>query len=224
MFFPDRVQSVRPTDRVLEVGPGGTPHPRADVFLEKQFADERTAKGQRGHAQPLKTDKPFITYQGGRFPFDDKEFDYVICSHVLEHVGDVDAFAAELSRVAHRGYLEFPTVYYDYLYDFPEHPTLVFHHEGTVYWMPKSETCLPAFRPVTAFFYQSLAGGQTTLVDRLKRWIFQGFEWQGRICTQRTHSLYDVCYPLQSLDISHFQTGGRRKRWLSWPMRRKSAA
>jgi hypothetical protein len=222
MFFPDRIQSVRQGDRVLEVGPGGTPHPRADVFLEKEFDSEQVSKGQRGHAPPLATDKPVVKYQGGRFPFADKEFDYVICSHVLEHVEDVDAFAAELTRVARRGYLEFPTVYYDYLYDFPEHPTLVFYQAEAVYWMPKSETCLPAFRPVTAFFYQSLVAGQTSLVHALKGWIFQGFEWHERVSTQRTHSLYDVCYPMQALEPSRLSAP--RRAWRSWlPPRRRAA-
>jgi hypothetical protein len=223
MFFPERIRSIRPGDRVLEVGPGGTPHPRADVFLEKAFSSEQAAKGQRGHAPPLVTEKPVISYEGGRFPFSNDEFDYVICSHVLEHVDDVDALAHELSRVAHRGYLEFPTVYYDYLYDFPEHPTIVFHDGDAIYWMPKSETCLPAFRPVTAFFYQSLVGGQTSLVDALKNWIFQGFEWHEAIRTQRTHSLYDVCYPLQRLDPSQLGSASRR-RWMSWLHRKRRAA
>ena len=41
-------------------------------------------------------------------PFDDKVFDYAICSHVLEHVERPDAVIAELSRVAKAGYIEVP--------------------------------------------------------------------------------------------------------------------
>ncbi|MBL0358841.1 MAG: methyltransferase domain-containing protein [Chitinophagaceae bacterium] len=66
----------------------------------------------------LKTDKPVVTYDSEVFPFADKEFDYVVCSHVLEHVDNVDQFLSEVQRVGKRGYLEFPTVYYDYLYNF----------------------------------------------------------------------------------------------------------
>lgn len=218
MFFPDRIRSVSPGDRVLEVGPGGTPHPRADVFLEKEFADSDIAKGQRGHATPLETDKPVITYDGGRFPFVDGEFDYVICSHVLEHIDDVDAFVTELTRVARRGYVEFPTIYYDYLYDFPEHPTVVFHRDETIYWMPKSETCLPAFRPVTRMFYASLEAGHTAIIDALKPCLFQGFEWAGTINTQRTRDLYDVCYPPNAWTIpaatEKRSLGDKLTRWL----------
>lgn len=140
MFFPDRIQSICPGDRVLEVGPGGTPHRRADVFLEKEFATEHAAQGQRGYAPPLDTERPVVFYDGGRFPFRDGEFDYVICSHVIEHVGDVDQFVSELCRVAERGYLEFPTIYYEYLYDFPEHTNCVLLRNNILWWMPKQET------------------------------------------------------------------------------------
>lgn len=227
MFFPDLVQSVKPSDRVLEITSGGTPHPRADVLLQKGPQD----KSSGGHLRMSQTggalangDKPSYTYQDDSFPFADREFDYVICSHILQRVDDVNAFVGELTRVAGRGYLEFPTVYYEFLYDFPEHSTLVFRHEGTIHWLPKSETCLPAFRPVTAFFYQSLAAGHKSLVDSLKEWMFHGFEWEGTISTQRTHSLYDVCYPLNTLEISRFQSGKGRRRWLPWPSRKRTAA
>jgi SAM-dependent methyltransferase len=93
--------SIKPEDRVLEIGSGGTPHERADVFLEKEF-DEKEAQAQRGYAKKLKTNKPVVYYKGGRFPFEDNEFDYVICTHVLEHIpsDSLEYFVAELTRVA----------------------------------------------------------------------------------------------------------------------------
>ena len=42
-------------------------------------------------------------------PFKDKEFDYIIASHVVEHVEDISYFLNELSRVGRRGYIEIPT-------------------------------------------------------------------------------------------------------------------
>ena len=42
-------------------------------------------------------------------PFKDKEFDFVICSHVLEHVEDISFLIMELQRIANQGYIELPT-------------------------------------------------------------------------------------------------------------------
>ena len=48
------------------------------------------------------TDQPWK--QMGQFlPFSDKAFDYVICSHVLEHVEDPDLLISELMRVSNTG-------------------------------------------------------------------------------------------------------------------------
>ena len=42
-------------------------------------------------------------------PFKDNFFDFVIASHVIEHVKDIDFFIKEIQRVAPRGYIELPT-------------------------------------------------------------------------------------------------------------------
>ena len=46
---------------------------------------------------------------GEKLPFKDKEFDYVILSHVLEHIPNVKEFQKELVRIAKSGYIELPT-------------------------------------------------------------------------------------------------------------------
>ena len=42
-------------------------------------------------------------------PFKDNEFDFIIASHVAEHVEDISFFFNELSRVGKKGYIEVPT-------------------------------------------------------------------------------------------------------------------
>lgn len=42
-------------------------------------------------------------------PFADKEFDFVYCSHVLEHTHNPEKACKELMRIAKRGYIETPT-------------------------------------------------------------------------------------------------------------------
>ena len=39
----------------------------------------------------------------------DKEFDFVISSHVIEHVADFEFFIKELKRISSKGYIELPT-------------------------------------------------------------------------------------------------------------------
>ncbi len=54
-------------------------------------------------------DKSFVKITEKKLPFKDKEFDFVIASHVVEHVEDVSYFLNELSRVGKKGYIEVPT-------------------------------------------------------------------------------------------------------------------
>ena len=53
--------------------------------------------------------KNFIKISGKELPFKDKEFDFVIASHVIEHVEDFEFFVKELERVSTKGYIELPT-------------------------------------------------------------------------------------------------------------------
>ena len=50
-----------------------------------------------------------LIYPNQKLPFKDKEFDYVILSHVLEHVPNIFEFTKEVERVAKAGYIELPT-------------------------------------------------------------------------------------------------------------------
>ena len=53
--------------------------------------------------------KNFIKISGKKLPFKDREFDFVIASHVIEHVEDFEFFIKELERISPRGYIELPT-------------------------------------------------------------------------------------------------------------------
>jgi ubiquinone/menaquinone biosynthesis C-methylase UbiE len=201
MFFPERISSIEPGDRVLEIGPGGAPFPRSDVLLEKVFADTGTAEEQRGYAPELKTDKTIIYYNGDLFPFKDKEFDYVICSHVLEHVEDVDQFLREIVRVGKKGYIEYPLVYYEYLYNFRVHQNLIHKNNGIIYWMNKSKTKLNDFASVQLFFYQTLNHGYVDMVDSYKDYFFEGYEWYDNVISKEVDDIAQIC-----LDADQFKS------------------
>jgi len=57
----------------------------------------------------LYKDKKFTLITDKKLPFENKEFDFVIASHVLEHVEDINFFIKELERIANSGYIEVPT-------------------------------------------------------------------------------------------------------------------
>ncbi|MFA5104882.1 MAG: class I SAM-dependent methyltransferase [Candidatus Margulisiibacteriota bacterium] len=194
MFFPENIKGIKQGDYVLEIGPGGTPHHRSNVFLEKIFDDENVAKAQRGHTPKIALKGKTIYYSGGAFPFKDKEFDYVICSHVLEHVADIEEFVKELFRVARKGYVEYPLIYYDYVYNITEHINFLKFKDNTLCYLKKCDTNLSDFDRVTEFFYLSLGAGYSQLVDKLKTELFEGFEWSAPFAIKRVWNIDEVCY------------------------------
>jgi hypothetical protein len=90
--------------RVLDVGSGQSPHPRADVLLEK-FPDDNLHRAGDGVDT---RDARLVIGDACAMPFADGEFDYVIASHIAEHVVDPAAFCREVARVGRRGYIETP--------------------------------------------------------------------------------------------------------------------
>jgi ubiquinone/menaquinone biosynthesis C-methylase UbiE len=89
--------------KILDIGCGYTAHKNASVICDIQDLSK------------FYKDKKFIKLEGNTLPFKDKEFDFIIASHVIEHVKDVDFFIKELERVSIRGYIELPTILEDNL-------------------------------------------------------------------------------------------------------------
>ena len=83
---------------VLDVGCGYTASKYANVVCDTQDLKD------------FYKDKKFIKLNEKKLPFKDKEFDFVIASHVLEHVEDPKFFLNEIQRVSLKGgYIEVPT-------------------------------------------------------------------------------------------------------------------
>ena len=102
---------IRPGERVLDVGVGPYPFPYATVVVD------RFIEGTKDRHGPLRTGgKPFVSADVQALPFHDKSFDFVYCSHVLEHVDDPIKACAEIMRVGKRGFIETPTLGKDALF------------------------------------------------------------------------------------------------------------
>ena len=89
--------------KILDVGCGYTAHENATVICDVQ------------DLASFYKDKNFVKLDGNVLPFKDNEFDFVIASHVIEHVKDVKTFINELSRISSKGYIELPTILEDNL-------------------------------------------------------------------------------------------------------------
>lgn len=111
-----------PADRdslVLDVGSGDKPHWRADVLLDRYAGEEHAV--QRSGGAGARITRPLFDADAAHMPFADQVFDYVICSHVLEHVPDPAAVIDEMMRVAKAGYIEVPDMASAKIVDFPSH-------------------------------------------------------------------------------------------------------
>ncbi len=103
----------KPEWKVLEVGCGYSANKRADVICDildlSNFYQNRK----------------FVKLTEKKLPFSNNEFDFVIASHVLEHIEDIDFFIKELQRVSSKGYIEVPTKLED---------NLVFENKKDHFW------------------------------------------------------------------------------------------
>jgi len=99
---------------VLDVGSGSSPHPAADVLLERYL-------NPKHRYDPMVIDRPTVLADACRTPFKDKAFDFVIAFHVLEHLADPAAFLTELQRIGKAGYVETPNALFERLVPYDVH-------------------------------------------------------------------------------------------------------
>lgn len=140
-------------DLVLEIGPGAYPHWRSDCLVDKYDpADDVNLKEFGGKPMKLKG-KPLFKTNDGKLPFKDKAFDYIICSHVLEHVPELElpVLVNEINRVADKKYIEFPTLLYDFFYDFEVHCNFLEIIDDTIYCLPKQYSSISSVKEFTSF-------------------------------------------------------------------------
>jgi glycosyltransferase involved in cell wall biosynthesis len=145
---------ILPEWRVLDIGSGHQPHPRANVLLDKYTGETE----HRTSPIVLKfTDKSFVTGDALEMPFADKSFDFAIASHIAEHVDDPSLLCAEMSRVAKNGYLETPGPLTECLLPVPYHRWIVSMKDGVLVFREK-EYIPPPSQLFFRFFYLNRDG------------------------------------------------------------------
>ena len=101
--YIDSLIDQNPNWKILDLGCGYTAHKKASIICDIQDLSK------------FYKDREFVKLENKTLPFKDKEFDFVITSHVIEHVDDVKFFIKELQRISSKGYIELPTMLEDNL-------------------------------------------------------------------------------------------------------------
>ena len=103
-----------PNWKVLDIGCGYTANENATIVSDVQDLSN------------FYKNKKFVKITEKKLPFKDNEFDFVITSHVIEHVDDFQFFISEIERISKKGYIELPTKLGD---------NLVFENSNDHLWM-----------------------------------------------------------------------------------------
>lgn len=127
---------IRDDWKVLDVGSGHNPHPRANVVLDKYIEDDRERSGKSIKAR---VGQQFVKGDACSMPFKGKEFDYVIASHIAEHIDDPEKFCKELIRVGERGYIETPSRFSEMILGEVFHKWYVYEKNGTLIFEKKNK-------------------------------------------------------------------------------------
>jgi len=179
---------IRANDLVLDIGSGHSPHPRADILCDR-YIDDDTERGGS-----IRADRPLIVADAHDLPFRDGAFDYVVTSHIIEHMDDPVRFCRELMRVARAGHISSPSEIAEKLFYWPFHRWYVNKIGDALVLHPKHDDpnmfgelfdYLYEYNPWYARFQRSLPG---------LFWI--EYEWAGTIkITIRAQSPLDLESP-----------------------------
>lgn len=166
--------------RVLEVGGGHNPHQRSNVVVDKYIDSNYHRCGD----VKFFDDQEFINADGSDLPFDDNEFDYVICNHVLEHVDDPVKFLKEQARVSKRGYIEIPSLIGEYMHPKASHKWLILEIDGKLVLMDKDRAGFQPSHDLGEIFLEYLPKNSIgyKIMQHTHQNIFTvRYEWEGDI-------------------------------------------
>jgi len=121
----------------IDVGCGGGRRPAKgyDVYCDK--------------FRPENPPDPFVCCPMEAMLFDDKQFEFARCHHVIEHVDDPDRACRELCRIAEAGILSFPPPQAEIMFGRKDHNWFVFVDRGRLLFVRKRNPSYGVPRAVT---------------------------------------------------------------------------
>ncbi|MHA4847435.1 methyltransferase domain-containing protein [Flavitalea antarctica] len=132
---------------IMDIGSGHNPVPNANILAD--FYPEDTIH----RAASMVEDRPVIVCSVDRVPMLDKSIDFVICSHIVEHVDSPIRAGNELARIAKAGYIETPAFGKDIIVGTGDmHKWQIVEFEGVMHFFEYSDrqreahTTSPAMR------------------------------------------------------------------------------
>jgi hypothetical protein len=138
---------IDPKWLVMDIGSGHNPHPRAEVLVDRELG---ASQHRGGVAATIPEGKTVVIADASvGLPFKDKSVDFLIASHIAEHVESPVIFIQELTRISHRGYIETPGLLSDALLNEQFHPWRVYRSGKKLVFRRKRKT-----KPLSSLFYR----------------------------------------------------------------------
>jgi hypothetical protein len=163
--------TIKESDRVLDVGGWAQPLKRANAVIDCSPYETRGGYGSIGDGDERFKKSDWTVWDicnRKPWPFKDKEFDFVTCSHVLEDLRDPLWVCSEIVRVGKKGYIETPSRAAETLFgvegfDYPgsqhhrwlieiENNSLTFFHKSPL--LQKYGIYILNSSPVVSFFWE----------------------------------------------------------------------
>ena len=162
---------IKPLDRVLDVGCGCAPFPRADVSIDR-YARENLEKlwdDCKVEHRPKKLVQHDFSH--APMPFKEKEFDFVYCRHTLEDMLDPFLLMGDMQRVGKAGYIETPSPFSELSRGIDGFKNSYlwrgYYHHRFFVWVRDGELCFVSKYPIVEHF--DYMDNEKTLEDLLRK-------------------------------------------------------
>ena len=164
--------------KVLEIGPGFVPFPKATMFVDYKKLPN------------IPADKIVsVDLNNTALPFEDNSFDFVYCRHVIEDMYNPFLLCKEMERVGKAGYIETPSPMAEIGrgVDGNSPPFRGYHHHRNIVWVHEGELRIAAKYPIIEYL--------RFLEEEIVGWLKEGpkfwntyYLWEDKIKTKHLQS------------------------------------